>query len=75
MTMLLEASTDNLYDPVVELYHRLFHGERECRLRLTIKEGFDPRRLTDFLALVEEGGRDFDANIDLEVLDEARVLQ
>ncbi|WP_303237671.1 hypothetical protein [uncultured Bilophila sp.] len=73
--MLLEVTTDNLYDPVVALYEGLFEGERDVTVRLTVKEGFNPFLLQDFLSLVEDGGNDFGASVDLEVIDDARILQ
>lgn len=73
--MLLEATTDNLYDPIVALYESLFHGERALTLRLTIKAETNFSLLQDFLALVEDGEKDFEASIALEVIDDAHVLQ
>lgn len=73
--MLLEATTDNLYDPIVALYQSLLCGERAFTLRLTIKADANFFLLQDFLALVEDGEKDFGASIDLEVIDDAHVLQ
>ena len=35
--MLLNVSTDNLYDPIIALYEALFRGEREHTLRITLR--------------------------------------
>ena len=53
--MLLNVSTDNLYDPIIALYEALFRGEREHTLRITLREDFNPVLLDDFLSLVQEG--------------------
>lgn len=71
----LAVSTDNLYDPVIELYEALFAGEREIRLRLTLTETMNPALLDDFLSLVADGKRDFGAAVDVEVIDHACLLQ
>lgn len=73
--MLLNVSTDNLYDPVIALYEALFRGEREHTLRITLCEVFDPALLDDFLSLVQEGEKDFSATFTIEVIDEANLLQ
>lgn len=73
--MLLEATTDNLYDPIVALYEGLFGGERSITLRLSVRENADLFLLQDFLSLAEDGQRDFGASIELEVIDDARLLQ
>ena len=44
--MLLNVSTDNLYDPIIALYEALFRGEREHTLRITLREDFNPVLLT-----------------------------
>ena len=69
--MLLNVSTDNLYDPIIALYEALFRGEREH----TLREDFNPVLLDDFLSLVQEGEKDFSATFAVEVIDEANVLQ
>ena len=73
--MLLNVSTDNLYDPIIALYEALFRGEREHTLRITLREDFNPVLLDDFLSLVQEGEKDFSATFAVEVIDEAIVLQ
>ena len=73
--MLLNVSTDNLYDPISALYEALFRGEREHTLRITLREDFNPVLLDDFLSLVQEGEKDFSATFAVEVIDEANVLQ
>ena len=73
--MLLNVSTDNLYDPIIALYEALFRGEREHTLRITLRKVFDPALLDDFLSLVQEGEKDFSATFTIEVIDEANLLQ
>ena len=57
------------------MYEALFRGEREHTLRITLREDFNPVLLDDFLALVQEGEKDFSATLAVEVMDEANVLQ
>ena len=73
--MLLNVSTDNLYDPMIDLIRALCRGDREHTLRITLREDFDPVLLDDFLSLVQEGEKDFSATFAVEVIDEANVLQ